>query len=590
MGASDFLHPAHRREHAAFRRVFFPAPFRFLPVHLSPVQAAAVLLPVRIIVVGIVVELRDLVPAVDHRHPAEGEDEGMQHHIQAQRLLQRLPVSGFHRRLHSAQGGRPAAQPGVPQPGIVVVQLAPGRASLPFPRQVIVQEPLVGNLLLGEAPQEVIVQSPADIVMAADIVQEGIFPGQAEHLLQLVGQQARVLRGRRVPQGGHGGHVVKHVAFRLCHRAEIRCHHAGLHHHFSQQQRPRAYDLAHHPEDPQQRVHLRQIPAGGPQRLPDVGRRVQPDHVHPVVAQVQHIVRHVRQHPGVHVVQIPLVGIESGHHHFPRLRAPGEVPRRGGGKHLRHGLFIRVGNLPVVVEEIPVPVFLLSGPGPPGPLMILAGVVHDKIQAHGDSPSAAVLRQVPQILHGAQLRLHLPEIADGVAPVAAALRALQQGHQVQVVHAALRQVVQLPPHPLQRSREGVHIQLHACSLPPPVPVRSGFPLPVRNPQGFRSFLPEAVQHIGKGIIRLLIRMIQLIVQPAELILVAPETGPELFLPLFLHSVFPPFCGGGCAVLFGLFFLCFIIGAGRRPCQESSAPEGPRSRGLRAPCARFLFPL
>ena len=62
--------------------------------------------------------------------------------------------------------------------------------------------------------------------------------------------------------------------------------------------------------------------------------------------------------------------------------------------------------------------------------VIRAGVVHHKVQAPAHSPAAAGVRQGLQILHGPKRRLDLPKIADGVAPVAAALGAFQQGQRL----------------------------------------------------------------------------------------------------------------------------------------------------------------
>ena len=192
-------------------------------------------------------------------------------------------------------------------------------------------------------------------------------------------------------------------------------------------------------------MYLGQVAAAGAQLLPDVGDGVQADHVNSPVRKVQQVLRHVPEHRGIGVIQVPLVGIEVGHDHGA-VRKLREAPRRGGGEHLGHRLFKLPGDVPGVVEEIAVPVFRLPRPGPLRPGVVLAGVVHHKVQAQAHSPAAAGVRQGLQILHGPKRRLDLPKIADGVAPVAAALGAFQQGHQVQVVHAALPEVAQLLLH------------------------------------------------------------------------------------------------------------------------------------------------
>src|SRR5699024_11960295 len=59
-------------------------------------------------------------------------------------------------------------------------------------------------------------------------------------------------------------------------------------------------------------------------------------------------------------------------------------------------------SVEVVEEEVPVLVLPLPRSGPPGPLVLLGGVVHDKIQADADLPPVALLRQILQIGHGTQ--------------------------------------------------------------------------------------------------------------------------------------------------------------------------------------------
>ena len=208
-------------------------------------------------------------------------------------------------------------------------------------------------------------------------------------------------------------------------------------------------------------MYLGQVAAGGAQFLPDVGHRVQPDDINAPVGQVEQVFRHVVEHHGVGVVQVPLVGVEVGHHHLLAVLQPGEAARRRGGEYLGHRLLELVGNVPVVIEEVAVPVARHTRPGLLGPLVVLAGVVHHKVQAEAHPLRPAGVGQVLQVLHGAQFRLHRAEIRHGVAAVAAALGALQQRHQVQVVDAALLDVGQLLLHTLQGAGKSTRIHHHA---------------------------------------------------------------------------------------------------------------------------------
>ena len=72
-------------------------------------------------------------------------------------------------------------------------------------------------------------------------------------------------------------------------------------------------------------------------------------------------------------------------------------------------------------------------------------MVKHTVQYDTDSPPVAFLRQVRQVVHCAQLRLHFAEIAHRVSAVAPVLRAFQQRHQVQVVDPAVLDIVQFVP-------------------------------------------------------------------------------------------------------------------------------------------------
>ena len=110
--------------------------------------------------------------------------------------------------------------------------------------------------------------------------------------------------------------------------------------------------------------------------------------------------------------------------------------------------------------------------------MILAGVVHHEIEANGDAPGVAVFRQIRQILHGPQLRLNLPEVADRIAAVTPPFRAFQQGHQMEIADTAVRDIIQLLTHPFQGTRKSIDIHQHPDQAVPLIPVRMFLPVAV----------------------------------------------------------------------------------------------------------------
>ena len=284
-------------------------------------------------------------------------------------------------------------------------------------------------------------------------------------------------------------------------------------------------------------MNLRQVAAGGSRRFPDIRYRIQPDDIHAVVAQVQHIVRHVVEHNGIGIVQVPLVGIEHGHDHFLCFLAPGEIARCCGREHLGHSLFIPVGNIPAVIEKIAVLVFRLSRPGPACPLMVFAGMVHHKVQAQGNTSPVALVRQFLQVVHRSQLRLHFPEIAHGVPAVAPSCRAFQQRHQVKIADSAFLHIIQLVLHALQRSGKSLHIHLHTGQVLLPVPVRAGLPFPVKLPEAFRPVFPGVADHLRKVFPRLQVIVIQLHIKPLQFVRVAGKPNVKFLIQvLFIHVV------------------------------------------------------
>ena len=212
--------------------------------------------------------------------------------------------------------------------------------------------------------------------------------------------------------------------------------------------------------------------------------------------------------------------------------APAEVAGGRGWKYLRHRLLKRLRNGPVVIEEIPRLALGIAGPGLFRPLVILTGVVHHEIQAKRDASRVAVRRQRFQVLHRAQFRLDLPEVCHRVAAVAAPLRALQDRHQMQVVHAAVFQIIQPVAHAVQTAGKGVHIHQHAQEIVPPVPVGVLQALPVQLFQRRGALLPGAVEHPREIVPGGFIAVVKVHIACPQLLLAGFEAGTKLHFPLF----------------------------------------------------------
>ena len=220
-----------------------------------------------------------------------------------------------------------------------------------------------------------------------------------------------------------------------------------------------------------------------------------------------------------------------------RFITPAEIAGGRGRKHLWNGLLKLIGNGPVVVEEIPCLALGVPFAGTPCPFVVLAGMIHNKVQTDRDVPTVAVLGQRFQVLHRTELRFNPAEIGDGIAAIAPPLRALKDRHQMEIIHAAVFYVIQLIPDSVQRSGKGVDIHEHAEEIVPPVPVRILKPAPVELLQGRRPFLPCPAQHSGKIVPCALIAVIQLHISLAQFLTIEGKAFVEFRFPVvILHRL------------------------------------------------------
>ena len=88
-------------------------------------------------------------------------------------------------------------------------------------------------------------------------------------------------------------------------------------------------------------------------------------------------------------------------------------------------------------------------------------MIHHKIQAYGYPALVAIICERGKVFHSAKLRLDLPKIGNGISTVTSPFRALKQRHQMQIIHAALLDIVQLAVNAVQISGKRIDIHLHA---------------------------------------------------------------------------------------------------------------------------------
>ena len=170
VGRAELLKEGDGGEKLALHGLGIAAVFGGCPVHLAAVEVAAVGGFVGIVVVGVVVLLADLVAAVQNGDAAEGEHVGVQHDVETGGPLDRALIVFIAPGFQAAEGGGSATQPRIAQAGIVIVELASCGAAPPLAGEIVVEETLVLALLRTEAGEEAVVEAPADIVMAAEVV------------------------------------------------------------------------------------------------------------------------------------------------------------------------------------------------------------------------------------------------------------------------------------------------------------------------------------------------------------------------------------------------------------------------------------
>ena len=187
-------------------------------------------------------------------------------------------------------------------------------------------------------------------------------------------------------------------------------------------------------------------------------------------------------------------------------------------------------------------------------------MVHDEIHAHIDAFVMAGRRQVLQILHGTQALLDFPEIRHCVAAIGAALRGLQERHQVDVVHIAFLDVIQPGLHALHVPGKIVDVEHHPQHVIAAVPSRvrlpgmiqffqPGLPLQVKVPHVLQQFREHGVVPV------------QFHVKPAQLVVVLLQPGLELLVGWRLRALGSAlrgagFCGVGASLRRLLFRSCF----------------------------------
>ena len=341
-----------------------------------------------------------------------------------------------------------------------------------------------------------IVQSPANIIVAAQIIQEYVILRQTIYNIKLFFQKTHVPGGNGMPCSSHCSYIVKHMAFRFFHSSKVRHNLFRLHNHFSKKNHSRAYNLADQAHHTHNGVYLRKIPAWCVQFFPDIGNRINSDYINSLVCKEKEIIHHLIENPRISIVQIPLIGVKGGHYIMPDFRQPGEITRCSSWKYLRYCFLIEGRNIRIVVEEITAHIFPVALAGFFCPFMILRGMIHYKIHTYTDAFFMAGICKFFQIIHSSQIFLYFTKISHCITAIRTAFRRIQKRHQMNVIYIVFFQIVKLAFHTFHVSCKIVYVKHHAKHVIFLVPARICFTLSIQCLQCAASFFIEAVQLIA----------------------------------------------------------------------------------------------
>ena len=343
-------------------------------------------------------------------------------------------------------------------------------------------------------------KGPANVVVAAHVVDPGRVGVEVVALLQGLLQQVHLAGGQAVPQQSHLQRVVRELA--LLGR-DVLDHIVRVHDGLALEQHAGRGNAHQRAERADHRVRLGQVLAHRAQAFPHKGHRVHAQNLGAQVGNRQHFARHGGKHGGVAVVQVPLETVEGG----PHPATIGQLRERAGvlvGEDLAHGLVVRVGQRAVGEDVVKIRVLRVARHRTRGPGVLVRGVVKNKVQHQADALGTQRGGQVLQVFHLAQGRVHLAVAADRVAAVAVAVGALEQRHQVQIRQPQLLEVRNLLLQTLEVARVQVHVTHAAQHLLRLEPARVFLALHVQRLQirragvpGIKAFAQQVHQKVQK---------------------------------------------------------------------------------------------
>ena len=264
----------------------------------------------------------------------------MQCDVITDRTVNTFFISFKSETFNTAERSSSTAESCITKTRVVIVQLASCERIRIFSCKEIVQIFLVRNFLDSEVLKVIIIQPPADIIVAAEIVLEHIISRKSGNNIKLTAQQGDISCCNSVPGACHSSYIVKQVAFRFIYSSEVWNDFFRSHDNFPKEQYARADDLADHTHHTNDGVNLWQVTAVGSKLFPDIWYSIQTNDIHTLIGKIQHIKDHFIENNRIAVIQIPLIRIEGSHNMFMKIFQPGKVARCSSWENFRAGLLI----------------------------------------------------------------------------------------------------------------------------------------------------------------------------------------------------------------------------------------------------------
>ena len=189
-------------------------------------------------------------------------------------------------------------------------------------------------------------------------------------------------------------------------------------------------------------MRLTLVLAGGADLFPQEGDCVQAHDIGALVGPKQDDVEDLDEDRRIAVVEVPLVGVEHGHHPLAHCLVEREVAGCGLREYLGHGLLEHVRDVTVIKDVVVVLVLCISLSRLLCPLVLVRCVVDHHVKGQKDVSAPHRAAELTQLVHCADALVDVAKVTDRIAAVACALGTLENRHDVDHVHTEFLQVAE----------------------------------------------------------------------------------------------------------------------------------------------------